>query len=184
MFMFRRRANRPLIDRVHGAIVAAARQPDLYRTFGVSDSFEGRFEMVALHAALVLRRLRELEQPGPQIAQDVVDRVFDHFDVALRELGVSDVGVPKRMKKLAESFFGRAAAYDAGLRDSAELALLAALRRNVFGSSDRHADEANADMLARYVRQAADALGRMRLADVLSVPFPASTEEHTREEAL
>jgi cytochrome b pre-mRNA-processing protein 3 len=181
--LFRRRANRPLIDRIHGAIVVAARQPHLYGTCGVADSFEGRFEMVALHAALVLRRLRDLEQPGPQIAQDVVDRVFDHFDVALREIGISDVAVPKRMKKLAESFFGRAAAYDAALRDESDAPLAAALARNVFGSPAPAGTTENAQALARYVRGIADALGKMSLAEFLAAPRVVPDPHRTWDEA-
>jgi len=81
-----RRANRILIEQIHGEIVAAARAPALYTRLEVADSLEGRFEMIALHAGLVMRRLGELGEVGAEIAQDLVDCVFGHFEDALREM--------------------------------------------------------------------------------------------------
>src|SRR5437763_11514259 len=93
---FRRTAKREVIDRIHGDIVAAVRQPVLYREYGVEDTFEGRFEVLALMATLVIRRLSALDAPGPRIAQDVTDAVFAGIDGSMRELGVGDLAVPKR----------------------------------------------------------------------------------------
>ncbi|MBV9218289.1 MAG: ubiquinol-cytochrome c chaperone [Methylobacteriaceae bacterium] len=173
--LFRKHANREVIERLHGEIVAAARHPALYRACGVADTFEGRFEMLVLHAVLVLRRLRQFEAPGPDIAQDLVNAVFAHFDATLREMGLGDLAVPKRMKMLAEGFFGRAAAYAAALDAGDESELAAALARNVFGG---RADRPDIDPLERYVRAAAVALaalpvgafvaGEIRFADPAS----------------
>jgi cytochrome b pre-mRNA-processing protein 3 len=102
-----RRANRTLIDQLHGKIVAAARRPALYAELGVPDTYDGRFEMVALHAGLVMRRLTGLSGMGEELAQELADSVFRHFDVALREIGIGDVAVPKRLKRMAEAFYGR-----------------------------------------------------------------------------
>ena len=170
--LFRGTANRRLIDRLHGEIVAAARDPVLFTQYGVADDLDGRFESVALHAALVLRRLNLLPPPGPQIAQDLADAVFQHFDIALREMGVGDISVPKRMKTLAEAFLGRAAAYDRALA-AGHAALCAALPRAhpilIYGAGhalDRERVEAVAavmrDFIARrdkfIVRDASDLL--------------------------
>jgi len=127
-----RRANRILIDQIHGEIVAAARAPALFQQFAVPDDLDGRFEMITLHAGLVMRRLRQLGANGEAIAQDVFDRVFEQVDDALREMSISDVGVAKRIKAMAEAFYGRNKVYDEALaaRDSDRLA--AALARNVY----------------------------------------------------
>ena len=123
-----RRAARALIDHIHGEIVAAARIPWLYVQCGVPDDLDGRFEMTTLHADLLLRRLGALG--ATDLAQDVVDRVFEGFDDALRELAVSDAGVARRMTKMAGAYFGRAGAYAPALETDDAEALAAALARN------------------------------------------------------
>src|SRR5579872_5750434 len=108
--LFRGNANRKLVARLHGDIVAAARDPVLFTDYGIADTVDGRFESLVLHAALVLRRLETLPAPAPEVAQDLADLLFRHFDIALREIGMSDTRVPREMKALAEAFFGRAMA--------------------------------------------------------------------------
>ena len=116
MFGFSRRdARTELIGRLHAAIVAASRAPALYGDGGMPDTVEGRFEALTLHAILVLRRLRALPSPADEVAQDLVDSVFAHLEIALREMGVGDFGVPKRMKKLAHAFYDRVTTYEACL---------------------------------------------------------------------
>ena len=126
-----RRANRFLIDQIHGEIVAAARAPDLFQDFAVPDNLDGRFEMVILHAGLVLRRLRELGASGEAIAQDLFDCVFEGFGDALREMAISDVGVVKRIKAMSGAFHGRNKVYDEALATGDRDALAAALAQRV-----------------------------------------------------
>ncbi|MGD1036936.1 MAG: ubiquinol-cytochrome C chaperone family protein [Roseiarcus sp.] len=154
-----RRANRMLIEQIHGEIVAAARAPALYTHWAVADSLDGRFEMIALHAGLVMRRLGELGDIGAEIAQDLVDCVFRHFEDALRETAASDTGVARRMKSMAAAFCGRNRAYGEALAARDAQALAAALARNVYGASDVSAAPRSRD-LARYVIAAALALER------------------------
>ncbi|MBV9522179.1 MAG: ubiquinol-cytochrome C chaperone [Alphaproteobacteria bacterium] len=152
-----RRASRRLIDQLHGKIVAAARRPALFSELGAPDSFDGRFEMVTLFAGLVLRRLTMLSGTGAELADELVDSVFQHFEIALREIGIGDVGVSKRLKKMAAAFYGRNRAYGQGLDEPESDKLAEALARNVYGA----ADVASAPMarpLARVVRAAAEAL--------------------------
>jgi cytochrome b pre-mRNA-processing protein 3 len=165
--LFRRAANRQLIDRLSGEIVAAARDPVLFTEYGIEDSMEGRFEAVTLHAVLVLRRLNRMDPPAPDIAQDLTDAIFRSFEIALREMGVGDISVPKRMKTIAGAFLGRAAAYDRALRGGAP-ALKAALARNVYDGRK------NPDRLARYVEMANEALTEASLGAFTlgPVPFP------------
>lgn len=113
MFGFRRRRDGPdPVATLHAEVVAASRRPELYREGGLPDTMEGRFEALVLHAMVVMRRLRRLPPPAADVAQDLVDALFAHLEVALREMGVGDFGVPKRMKKLAGAFFDRTARYD------------------------------------------------------------------------
>lgn len=163
--VFRGATNRKFIDRLHGEIVAAARDPALFTDYAVEDTFEGRFETLVLHAIIVLRRLRALPEPGPQIAQDMTDGLFRHFDAALREMGVGDITVPKRMKTIAEAYLGRAKAYQAAL-DQDGLALAAALSRNVY------AGKGDGARLARYVAELDGRLKALALEDFLNRPIP------------
>ena len=149
--LFRRAANEAVIEKLYLAVVDASRQPALYADLAVPDTFEGRFESLALHAIIVLRRLQRCEAPGPAVAQHLVDTVFKHFDRTLREMGVGDTTVPKRMKTMAEAFGGRSSAYEVAFRDGHE-ATIEALARNVY------AGKGDAVALAAYVEAATSAL--------------------------
>ncbi|HZP19996.1 MAG TPA: ubiquinol-cytochrome C chaperone family protein [Bauldia sp.] len=120
---------------LYGAIVAQARQPALYADFGVPDTVEGRFEMVVLHLALLLRRLRGEGEAGRAAGQHLFDLFCADMDRSLRAMGVGDLGVPKRMKKMGEAFYGRAAAYDAAIDAGDRQALADAFARNVFAGT-------------------------------------------------
>jgi cytochrome b pre-mRNA-processing protein 3 len=118
--------------RLYGAAVAAAREPYLYAVLGVPDTLDGRFEMVGLHAFLLIDRLRRDAPPGPDLAQSVFDAMFSDMDVTLREMGVGDLSVGKRVREMWEAFHGRAAAYEETLAEADDAALAAALARNVW----------------------------------------------------
>jgi cytochrome b pre-mRNA-processing protein 3 len=170
---FRPRPGRILVDRLHGDIVAAARRPAFYLTCGVLDTFEGRFEVLVLHLSAATRRLEALPDPGRAMAQELVESMFAHLDIALREIGVTDIGVPKRMKKLAGAYLGRAAAYGEALRASDEAALESALARNMFGGAIT-AGDGRLRAMARYARAQEEALARSEPASLLAgeMSFP------------
>jgi len=127
----RKKANQALVERQYAEITRGARSPVFYEDMGVPDTVMGRFEMIAIHLILYLRRTGTAGPAAKGIAQDIVDAFFEDVDHSIRELGIGDMGVPKRMKKLARMFYGRAQSYgqalDAGDRD----ALVEALRRNI-----------------------------------------------------
>lgn len=123
-----------MIASLFADVVAAARHPVAYRDLGVSDDFEGRFERLALVMVLVLRRLNALPAPADRAGQELVDQLFAHLDDGLRRSGVGDLSVGKKMKKLAQGFYGRAKAYTEAL-DTGEAALREALARNLYASS-------------------------------------------------
>jgi len=143
--LFRKDPRRTTIATLYKRIATASRSPGLYAALGIPDTLEGRFEALSLHMVLALRALRELPHPADEVAKDLTDAFFRDMDASLREMGVGDTVVPKRMKKVAESFYGRAHAYDAPLNGPDEAGLALALGRNVYGT------EAPASPLARYV---------------------------------
>jgi len=125
--------HQPPERRVYEAIVAAARHPALYTGMAVADTVDGRYDMISLHAFLVLDRLKGT---GPAFRQALVDEFFRDMDRSLREMGVSDVGVGKKVRKMAEVFYGRVTAYDRALEEGREQ-LEAAINRNYAVAASR-----------------------------------------------
>ncbi len=139
---------------LYGAAVAAARAPSLYAGIGVPDTAAGRFEMVCLHAGLLIRRIRsEATERTDRLAQAVFDAMFADMDVNLREMGISDLAVGKRVKMLWEGFHGRATIYDAAVDAGDEAALAAALARNAWPKAEPPTGAPEA--LARHAMAAA-----------------------------
>jgi cytochrome b pre-mRNA-processing protein 3 len=145
-----RRSSAPTINALYGAIVAQARKPVFYAGFAVPDTVEGRFDMVVLHLVLVLRRLRR-DAGLAKLAQGLFDSFCRDMDHNLREMGVSDLSVPKEMKRLGEAFYGRQRAYEEALSGNDAVPLAAALGRNVFSGDHPRA----AALLADYALRAA-----------------------------
>jgi cytochrome b pre-mRNA-processing protein 3 len=134
--LFRKKTATEPVYAVYNSIVAQSRRPVFYAEMGVPDTVTGRFDMISLHMALLFRRLRH----GPQSAKDFSQAVFDLFfkdmDRSLREMGVSDLGVPKKIQKMGNLFFGLLAAMNEAMdRNDAE-ALAGVLARNVFDGQD------------------------------------------------
>src|SRR5262245_7342291 len=168
-----RAARREITERVYDKIVAAARQPALYADWGVPDTPLGRYEMVALHLFLVLHRLRGQTGPAGALAQELTDNFFTDLDHSIRELGVGDLSVPKRMKKLARMFYGRATSYGEAVERGDAALLSAALARNIRPGEP---DWAAAADLGRYALAAHRDLARQPLADFVAgrLTFPVA----------
>ena len=189
LFGVRRRAEQP--EALYAALAAQARRPIFYTDYGIPDTLDGRFDLLVLHAALLLRRLIGGPPAPPSdaaragtgedgetmraLAQEVFDVFFREMDRALREMGVGDLSVPRRVRTMAEVFYGGAMAYDAALAAEDPKALEDALSRNLH--PDREAPE-SVPRLARYVRAAAETLGSQPrhdfLAGRLRFPDPSS----------
>jgi cytochrome b pre-mRNA-processing protein 3 len=137
---------------LYDAIVARARDERFYRALGVPDSIDGRFELVALHMFLVLHRLKGERPAATELGQRLVDTFFADMDQSLRELGAGDLGVAPRIRRMAEGFYGRVAAYEAGLAAAGDV-LESALARNLYGTVEPA--EASLAALAAYVRDQA-----------------------------
>jgi cytochrome b pre-mRNA-processing protein 3 len=114
----------------------------------VPDTLDGRFDLVALHTFLVIHRLRDAADPGPTLAQAVFDAMFSDMDHNLREIGVGDLSVGKRMRAMWEAFHGRSRVYAAAIGAADRAALEAALARNVWRGA---APDGAAVSLARIV---------------------------------
>jgi cytochrome b pre-mRNA-processing protein 3 len=159
LFRWLTRDPRPdTIRGLYGAIVAQARAPAFYADYGVADTVAGRFDMIVLHLALFVRRLRREPAPIRTLGQGVFDLFCLDMDHNLREMGIGDLAVPKHMRRVAEAFYGRAAAYDDSIDRPGEEPLAKALARNVF--SEAGGPAACVGRLARYVRAAIDDLDR------------------------
>lgn len=133
-------------------VIAASRAEPLYTELGVPDTLEGRYESTIVHMTLILRRLRNLPPPADDFAQEFVDAFFKWLDMSLRDMGVGDLAVPKRMKKLVTAFYGRARSYGTALDENDRAALEEALDRNVTERGDP------AQALAAYMVAAEAAL--------------------------
>jgi cytochrome b pre-mRNA-processing protein 3 len=134
---------------LYGAAVAISRDPFYFSDIGVPDTLDGRFDLVGLHVCLVIRRLRHgSDKKAVLIAQKVFDAMFSDMDITLREIGVGDMSIARRVRAMWEAFHGRCAAYDSALDREDEAALEAALVRNVWRGAPTDA----APALARIVR--------------------------------
>ncbi|TBW39714.1 ubiquinol-cytochrome C chaperone [Siculibacillus lacustris] len=162
---------------LYRAIVTEARHPEFYLHYGVPDTVTARFDMIVLHIAVVLHRLRaeaeapveagaRRDRPDPAArGQELVDLFFQEMDRALREMGVGDTSIPKKMKKLAAAWNGRTQVYDKALEAADADELAAAIARNVLAEASDPAVGAAA--LARHVLAASAALADRPVADVL-----------------
>lgn len=153
-----------IASRLYGAIVAQAREPALYASVGVPDTIDGRFDMVILHAVLLIARLDREGERGKAVAQAVFDTFSRDMDRTLREMGVGDLTVPRRVRAMAEGFYGRLAAYAPGLGNRDRAALAAAIDRNVFPDPS---NPPAADALAGYALASAETLAAVPLDEIL-----------------
>ena len=146
----------PVGERLYAALVEAARRPALYDERGAPDTVDGRFDMITMHAVLLIRRLNEGGQAGRAAGQAVFDRMFRDMDDALREMGIGDTSVGKKIKKMAEAFYGRANAYKTALDAGDADALSETIERNMLDELDRAGPAAR--RLADYMLKADAAL--------------------------
>jgi cytochrome b pre-mRNA-processing protein 3 len=176
LFSRKRRVSEDILIRTYEAIVAAARQPAFFSGWQVPDTPLGRFESLSLHMILFLHRTKAAGPELKALAQEVVEEFFKDVDHSLRELGIGDPSVPKRMKKLARMFYGRAASYDTALEAADAEAFAKALSRNFFPDVPQWL---LAPQLAAYALAAARTLAAQNDADILSgkISFPNAADD-------
>ena len=143
-------------ERLYQSILQASRQPDLYTEFEVNDHLDSRFDMLCLHISLLMGRLRMLpEDVHKPLNQELFDRFFADMDFTLREMGVGDLGVGKRVRKMSEAFMGRLLAYTKSLERNDKMELALVLARNIRRSHDCNDKDRR---MADYVLESRDRL--------------------------
>lgn len=160
--LFGRKRDTRAVERLYEGVAAASRAPFLYTHFEVPDTLEGRFDSLTLHAMLVMRRLRALPAPADAVSQDLVDILFREVDRGLREIGIGDLSIPKKMKLFAKTFYGRAKLFDEALDNGGDAPLADALARNV------GADAQRLSQFARHIRHVDATMANYDLERILS----------------
>ena len=153
------------IEAIYGMIVTQAREPIFYRDLGVPDTVNGRFDLLLLHLWLLLRRLRTA-QSATELSQALFDRFCEDMDDNLREMGVGDQTVPKRMRAFGEAFYGRVQAYDQAM-EGGGAALAEAICKNILNGTGLD----QAQRLAAYAKASDADLGRTSDAALLRASF-------------
>ncbi|WP_068316008.1 ubiquinol-cytochrome C chaperone family protein [Polycladidibacter hongkongensis] len=153
LFNFLQRRRLKPVYAAYASVVEQARQPVFYLDYKVKDSAEGRFELIVLHCFCLLKRLDGNGAHAKHFSQALFDLFFEDMDQSMRELGIGDEGVRRRIRKMSESFYGHSLAYAEGLKAPDDTRLADALAKNVYADealSGAFAKEASA--LAAYVR--------------------------------
>ena len=164
---------RGTIEAIYGMIVTQTREPSFYRDLGVPDTVNGRFDLLVLHLWIVLRRFKPVEG-GAALSQALFDRFCEDMDANLREMGVGDIVVPKRMRAFGEAFYGRVAAYDVALdqgQEQGQEPLAQALCKNILNGEGI----ANARRLAIYAEKAMASLAGIDDAALLGPTWTFSS---------
>lgn len=166
--LFKPRAAQTAGRELYRRAVAQARLPAFYAELGAPDTPEGRFEIYSLHVYLLLERLKGQGPQAAETAQAVFDTYLSALDNALREMGVGDLSVGKRMRKLGEAFYGRVNSYEtalAALPDRKPLEDL--LARTVYADIGSAAVPALADyVVAQRTALAAQSLDSLQAGEV------------------
>ena len=160
MQLFRRTRWRDAAVALYDIVVAQSRKPEFYVHCGVPDTVDGRFDMIALHAFVVLRRLKDRHR---DTAQALLEVIFDDMDRSLREMGAGDLGVSRRVKTMAKALYGRINAYEEAL-DGGAVTLAEALRRNLYGTVDP--DPESVAAMADYLHAETELLEQQAAEDI------------------
>ena len=158
---------RDAAEQLYRDLVNQARMPVFYRELGVPDTPEGRFEMVGLHVALLVRRLRAGDTVGMALAQELFDLMFADMDESLRHLGIGELSVGKQVKRLAGHFYARLGALDRALSTMPAAPLAPMLRTNVYHGGKAPAAQ-QLDALVSYVVAAEHGLRAQAVEDLLA----------------
>lgn len=160
----RRRSHRRRVAVTYARLVEQARVPELFSALGVPDTVMGRCDAILVHVFLMLHRLKGEGSDADGFAQALFDHLFADMDRSLRELGVGDLSVGKKVKTLAKGFYGRIVAYERALEAGDDEALRDALRRNLY--ADGNPSDRQVAAMVAYVRQEAERLATVPLARI------------------
>ena len=175
--LFKKRTNTPPERAVYAQIVAKARQPWLYLKAGVPDTVTGRFDMITLHSFILIEHIGSKSKVETDFAQAVFDEVFLDMDHSLREMGVGDLSVGKKIRKMSEIFYGACNGYREAFENSGkelDIALANAFKRNVTGE-EVAADQL--DRLVEYAQQLKTRIETIPVEDILTGKFDWPTRD-------
>jgi len=153
----RRRQREEMVDALYAKAVAQARLPVFYAEREVPDTVDGRFDLLVLHVFLLLHRLGAEGRETKALNQGLFDLMFADMDRSLREMGVSDMSVGKRVKEMARAFYGRVDAYEPVLDDQAKLE--EALARNLYRGAE--VKQTSLAAMAHYIQRQVAALAAL-----------------------
>ncbi|WP_120496620.1 ubiquinol-cytochrome C chaperone family protein [Kiloniella sp. EL199] len=163
--LFRRDSESDAVHDLYACLIEQARHKDFYENHSVPDSLDGRFDMITLHMFLVLHRLKTEKETTESFSQKLFDLMFYDMDLSLREMGVGDVGVGKRVKAMLQGFYGRLAAYEDALQQG-EKSLEDALVRNLYGTIE--ADQTSVQYMREYLIGQIECLKEQDIAQIMS----------------
>lgn len=161
------------VQKLYVRIIEQSRQEVFYTDLEVADTVEGRFDMIVLHSFAIMRKLKHHQDQTAEFNQSLFDLMFADFDQNLRELGVGDMGLAKRVPKMAEAFYGRITVYEDGLNaDDADQSLKEALDRNLYRKTKVEPESLN--LMALYLRACVQSLETQDVSRLLAgqVDFP------------
>ena len=162
--MFRKKRDQAPISATYASIVAQSRHPVFYADWGVPDTVTGRFDMISLHLALVFRRLRSQSPAADLFAQELLDLFFSDMDRSLRSMGVGDLSVGKKVRRMSEVFFGLLASLDGAMEQNFGSALEEVLTRNIYAENG----EIDPGPLAAYLRASARRLSNQPTSEIIA----------------
>lgn len=182
------RQNAKAANKLYDIVLAQSRNPVFYEYFGVPDTVDGRFEMIALHGGLLVDRLCQADtgKRGQKLAQAFFDSMFRNIDWSVREMGIGDLSVPRHMKRMMTAFKGRAFAYGESAK-SGRGCLVHALKRNVYGTVES-ISQADIEALAAYVDACIYDIRQRNISELIEgqLKFPdaanfMSTQNHAKK---
>lgn len=153
---------------VYALLVAQARQPVFYQDLDVPDTLDGRFDLVALHVFLVAHRLKAAGAEAEAFSKALIEVFVDDMDRSLREMGVGDLSVGRKVKQMMAGFYGRARAYEEAL-ESGGASLEETIARNLYGTSATTPE--NLQSVAEYVRGQVATLSELALDRIFAADF-------------
>ncbi|MAV87324.1 MAG: ubiquinol-cytochrome C chaperone family protein [Rhodospirillaceae bacterium] len=149
---------------LYNTIVRVSRTPILYSKYGVADTLIGRFDLIVLHCFVVIRRLNQHGDEGVLKSQELFDVMFIDIDRSLREIGVGDAGLGKKVKSLATAFYGRLGSYGEAIDSKDSKTLIESLKRNLF--SETNPSDYQLSLAANYLRNRVIESEKWSFADI------------------
>lgn len=169
IYLGKERQEKKLADALYNHTIMAARSPSLYGEIGAPDTANGRFELIILHIFMLFRHLQGKDKFTQSVKQKTFDRFLEDMDMSLREIGVGPDGIPKRIQKMLENFYGRAAAYQAALESADKTQIVDSIARNLF--ADEKPNLEGAETLAQYMVKVVENLKHVKENDLVHSNF-------------